>query len=165
VNDEAQQTLDWARKTAGDHVGEEILAAQMFCPRGAWGDKPRHLKRWLFRTFGVAGGGLHPLEREMSRLNVALLSPSSVVLCPLRTGSTAFTAEPPFARFDRNGLEASWKRRKVTATLQAGDTAASHRQSKIVVATLAPPGDEPLEIDLPDTKVTRFLREELSRSG
>ncbi|HEY1359279.1 MAG TPA: hypothetical protein VGF21_13330 [Thermoleophilaceae bacterium] len=164
MSDDAQKTLDWARKTAAGHIDEEIVAAQMFRPRGAWGDKPRHIKRRLYRSLGVAGGGLHPLERDMAMLNVALVTPSALVLCPLRTARSGFSADPPFASLKRDGLEAAWKPMKVTATHQAGNSAPTTHQSKIVVATLTAPESEPLQVDLPDGPVTRHFREELSRS-
>jgi hypothetical protein len=153
--------LAWMREAMEGPLDEHVVAGQLFRPRGAWGDDPRELRRLLFRMLGV-GRGLHELERHMSAINFAAVTPTRLALFAGSGSRRAIRPAAQIAEWPRDAIRTSWNRRTVSAHRFAaggGDHfTSSFSTAKIVVASLSVPGEAILELDFPDAKLTSRLR-------
>jgi hypothetical protein len=146
------ERLEWLDQQLTGLVAEEVVAGEIFRPRGAWGDRPMRARRILFRQLG-RGPGLHELERHFGLLNLAAATPTRLLLFRLRGSRGAIAVEDQIAEWPVRGLEVASERRTVESTSAGGyaDSPSTHT-SRILVLRIEPRGEPALEIDLPDTK-------------
>jgi hypothetical protein len=145
------EKLDWLREQLGGRLTEEPLAGEVFRPRGAWGDRSMRFRRFLFRHLGL-GSGLHDLERRMGMLNLAVATPSRLLLFRLRGSWRGIDVADEIAAWPRRGLAVEHKHRHIQAehfSSAAGGTFTENRyMSKVLVVRIEPPREPALEIDV-----------------
>jgi len=164
---ELTEGLAWMRAQLEPLAGEEVVAGQMFRPRGAWGDEPRRFRRFLWRNLGVARGPLHPLERQMSLIDFAAVTPSRLVLFRNRGAWASLTPCAAIADWPLETVAVRWRRKNAVAehftSAGGGFFDSSRYVTRLLVATVEVDGNEPLELDFPAGKVTSWLRAALKR--
>jgi hypothetical protein len=142
------ERLDWLREQLAGHISEEPLAGELFRPRGAWGDRSMRFRRLLFRHLGL-GNGLHELERRMGLLNLAVATPTQLMLLRLRTSRRGIHVQEEIAAWPRRGLAVEWERRQVEAVhFSAAAAAQSRHVSRILRVWIEPPRAGVVEIDV-----------------
>jgi hypothetical protein len=145
------EKLDWLREQLGGRLTEEPLAGEIFRPRGAWGDRAMWVRRSLFRHLGVAGG-LHELERRMGTLNLAVATPTRLLLFRLRGSCRSIDVADEIAAWPRRGLAVRHRHRHIEAkhfSPAAGGTFTHNRYiSSVLVVRIEPPREPALEIDV-----------------
>jgi len=140
------ERLAWLREQLGGQIAEAPVAGEIFRPRGAWGDRPARLRRFVFRRLGM-GQGLHELERGMGVLNLAVATQSRLHLFALRGRRGGIDVGDELVSWPLPGLELKTERRSVETTRFSGDAYTRHK-SKILVLRIQPPGEPALRIDL-----------------
>ena len=140
------ERLEWLREQLAGRVAEELLAGEIFRPRGAWGDRPLRLRRFAFRHLGV--GGMHPLERRIGLLNLAAATPTRLLLFRLRGSRSSIGVDDEIAGWPLAGLRIRHDRRSAQARHWSAAGTYSAHTSGIVVLRIEPPDEPPLEIDL-----------------
>src|SRR5215203_4787166 len=124
------ERLAWLREQLGGQIAEAPVAGEIFRPRGAWGDRPARLRRFVFRRLGM-GRGLHGLERGMGVLNLAVATQSRLHLFALRGRRGGIDVGDELVSWPLPGLELKTERRSVEATRFSGDAYTRHK-SKIL---------------------------------
>jgi len=97
------ERLDWLRAQLAGRTTEELVAGELFRPRGAWGDRSMRARRLVFKHLGL-GGGLHIVERRMGLLNLAVATPSRLLLFRLRGSWRSITVGDEIAAWRLRGL-------------------------------------------------------------
>jgi hypothetical protein len=149
------ERLEWLRAQLADRVAEDVLAGEIFRPRGAWGHRSMRIRRFLFRRFGL-GDGLHRLERRMGTLNLAVATPTRLVLFRLSGSWRSMDVAEEIAAWPRRGLGVRYEHRTVGAehfSPAGGNTFSLSRwTSKILVVRIEPPREAALEIDVAQSR-------------
>jgi len=161
------EKLEWLRQQLAGRMAEEPLAGEIFRPRGAWGDRPLRLRRLAFRRLGI--GAMHPLERRMALLNLAVATPTQLLLLRLRGSLRSIDVDGEIGAWPIAELRIRHERRTVEASHfrpAAGNTfTTSTHTSKIVVLRIDVPGEPMLEIDLAGSRDASALVAALKPSG
>ena len=139
------ERIEWLHDQLAERVGEELLAGEIFRPRGAWGDRPMRFRRFAFRHLGL--GALHPLERRMGLLNLAVATPTRLLLFRMRGARRGIDVDAEIAGWPIAGLPTRHERRTVQARRYTAAGAYSAYTSRIVVLRIDPPREATLEID------------------
>jgi len=153
-SNQVTEGLTWLRELLGD----DVEGGYLFRRRGAWGDATRRFRRLIWRLTGA--GDFHPLERDMTLINLAVLRGGQVELWSLRGRMRGFDLGERIAAWPAGGLHVATERRTVRAVHDNGTQASSTHTTRIVIVTIEPPGERALQIDMPDAKVTtHFLKQ------
>jgi hypothetical protein len=162
------EKLAWLREQLAGHVPEEVLAGELFRPRGAWGDRSMRVRRLVLRRLGLRGG-LHELERRMGLLNLAVATPTRLLLFRLHAGWRGIGVAGRIAEWPLRGLETTHDHRKVEATrfsvAGGGRFSTLVDVSRILVLRIGPRCEAALEIDLADTRDAAALIASLTTRG
>ena len=153
----------WLQVELGDRLTERIVAGELFRPRGAWGDRPMRLRRFAFRHLGL--GELHPVERRMALLNLAVATPERLLLFRLGGSWRRISVEDEIAGWPLGELRTSHERHRVESkrfAASAGSTFTTMEyESKLRTLRIEPTREAALEIDLADSRDANALLEAL----